>query len=178
MKSLKNSILIGLLLFSIIAFSQQNLFSRHVLNNKINILLPKDFVLMQNDMLKLKYPIAGSRPTEVYTNESGSINFAFKHTINRINEDNLSEIFPVFIKQFNSIYPQIQWIGKEVKSLNNKNFIVLEFITPAVDTRIYNLMYITELDGNMLMCSFNCIESQKEEWQSKAKQSLNSIEIK
>lgn len=62
--------------------------------------------------------------------------------------------------------------------MNGRSFIVMEFITPAVDAKIYNLMYITELEGRMLMCSFNCMESQKSEWESKAKQALNSIEVK
>jgi hypothetical protein len=36
-------------------------------------------------------------------------------------------------------------------------------------------MYVTVLEGRMLMCSFNCLESQKGEWETKAKESLNSV---
>ena len=150
---------------------------RIVLTGKVQVLLPKSFNQMTSEMLAAKYP-ASNRPTLVYTNEDGSINFAFNHTVNQVTDDKLPEVLPAFVQQFNSIYPQIRWFKKEMEKVNGKSFIVMEFITPAVDTRIYNLMYITELEGKMLMCSFNCMESQKSEWESKAKQALNSVEIK
>lgn len=148
-----------------------------ILNGKVLALLPSGFDVMSEEMLAAKYP-ASNRPALVYTNEDGSINFAFNHTVNQVTEDKLPEVLPAFVQQFNSIYPQIQWFKKEIEKVNSKNFTVMEFTTPAVDTRIYNLMYITELEGRMLMCSFNCMESQKSEWESKAKQVLNSVEVK
>ena len=128
-------------------------------------------------MLAAKYP-SGNRPTLVYTNEDGTVNFAFNHTENKIREANLPDVLPVFVQQFNSIYPQIEWLKKGIETVNGKSFIVMEFITSAVDSKIYNLMYITELEGRMLMCNFNCLDHEKAEWESKAKQSLNSVEIK
>ncbi len=148
-----------------------------LLKGKILIQMPDGFDIMSEEMLAAKYP-ANQRPTLVYTNKDGSINFAFNHTANQITEDKLPEVLPVFVQQFNSIYPQIQWFKKDIEKINGKSFIIMEFITPAVDTRIYNLMYITELEGKMLMCSFNCMESQKKEWEAVAKESLNSVEMK
>lgn len=148
-----------------------------LLNGKVLTFLPSGFKIMSEEMLAAKYP-ASNRPTLVYTNDDGSINFAFNHTANQITEEKLPEVLPAFVQQFNSIYPQIQWIKKDIEAMNGKNFVAMEFITPAVDTRIYNLMYVTELEGKMLMCSFNCMESQKSEWESKAKQALNSVEVK
>lgn len=151
--------------------------NRKILIGKVHVDLPSGFDIMSEEMLAAKYP-ASNRPTLVYTNEDGSVNFAFNHTINQITEDKLPEVLPAFVQQFNSIYPKIQWLKKDVEKVNGKYFIIMEFITPAVDTRIYNLMYVTELDGKMLMCSFNCMESQKSEWEVKAKESLDSIEVK
>lgn len=151
--------------------------AKAVLSGKVQVLLPNSFYPMSSEMLATKYP-AGNRPTLVYTNDAGSINFAFNHTADQLTEESLPEFLSAFVQQFNSIFPQIQWYKEEITSVNGKDFIIMEFITPAVDTRIYNLMYVTELEGRMLMCSFNCMESQKAEWESKAKQSLNSVEIK
>ena len=145
------------------AFKSEKL---ELLKGKVLVHLPDDFSLMDEEMLATKYP-ASNRPTLVYSNEDGSVNFAFNHTSNQIAEDKLPEVLPAFVRQFNSIYPKIQWLKKDVEKVNGK-----DFITPAVDTRIYNLMYVTELEGEMLMCSFNCMESQKSEWASKAKESL------
>jgi len=148
----------------------------NLLNGKITVDLPEGFGLMSEEMLAVKYP-SNNRPTLVYTNDDGTINFAFNHTANAIPKGKLPELLPAFVQQFNAIYPEMQWFKKEVEVLNGRNFIKLEFISPAPDSRIYNIMYVTVLEGKMLMCSFNCLESQKSEWELKAKETLNSIEI-
>ena len=148
-----------------------------ILCGKVCVNLPADFELMSREVLETKYP-SGNRPTIVYTNKEGSINFAFNHTKNRILIEQLPEALQAFVKQFNSLYPQIKWLKKEITTINSNKFIVLEFISPAIDTSIYNLMYITSLDEKVLMCGFNCIETQITEWELKAKETLNSIEIK
>ncbi|AOW20771.1 hypothetical protein [Urechidicola croceus] len=147
-----------------------------LLNGKLAVNLPNNFGLMNEKMLATKYP-SNNRPTLVYTNAEGTINFAFNHTTNPVPKDKISDLLPPFVNQFNSVYPQIEWFKKDLEIVNDKNFIVLEFIVPAIDTKIYNLMYITELDGKMFMSTFNCIESIKNEWEIIAKKSLNSIKI-
>ncbi|MDO3696054.1 hypothetical protein QVZ41_14470 [Wenyingzhuangia sp. chi5] len=148
----------------------------NLLGGKLIIDLPEGFGLMSAEMLAVKYP-SSNRPTLVYTNENGTINFVFNHTKNAIPKDKLPELLPAFVGQFSSIYPQIKWYKNEMQKVNGKDFIVLEFMTPATDSKIYNIMYITVLEGRMLMCTFNCLESQKSEWETKAKASLNSVTI-
>jgi len=149
----------------------------NLIDNKITVDLPSSFELMTEKMLEAKYP-SNNRPTLVYTNKDGTINFAFNHTNNSIPADKLPEVLPVFVQQFNSSYPQIEWIKKNVGKVNKKDFIKLEFITPAMDSKIYNIMYVTVLEGRLLMSSFNCLESQMKDWSKDAKKSLNSIKIK
>lgn len=149
---------------------------KNLLGGKLMVELPNNFDLMSKEMLASKYP-ESNRPTIVYTNKEGSINFAFNHTFNDIPKDKLPKVLPVFVGQFNSIYPQIKWFKKEVEKINGKDFVILEFITPAIDSKIYNIMYVTVLEGRMLMCSFNCLEYQRNEWEAKAKKSLNSVVI-
>lgn len=148
----------------------------NLLDGKLTVDLSDGFGLMGEEMLEAKYP-ASNRPTLVYTNENGTVNFAFNHTTNKIPKGKLPEILPAFVGQFNSIYSQIEWFKKDVEKVNGKDFVVLEFITPATDSKIYNIMYVTVIEGRMLMCSFNCLESQRNEWEFKAKESLNSIVI-
>lgn len=145
-----------------------------LINGKVTVDLPIGFGLMSEEMLASKYP-ASNRPTIVYTNQDGTVNFVFNHTANKIPQGRLKDFLPSFTNQFGKIYPNIVWLEKKLKTINNEEFIVLEFITPALDSKIYNIMYITSLEGKMLMCSFNSLESQKDEWESKAKKSLNSI---
>ena len=52
---------------------------RNLLEDKIKILLPKEFQEMPKEIAALKYP-SERRPTLILTNESTSINISFNHT--------------------------------------------------------------------------------------------------
>lgn len=155
---------------------KNELIAQNVLNGKVSLSLPENFWLMPKHLLQAKYP-AASRPTEVYSNKSGTVSTAVNQTNNAIKLDQLPQLLPVFNKQFSNLYPTIKWSKKEVVKINDRDFIVLEFETPAIDTPIYNLMAVSSLEGRMLMVSFNCPIRMKVEWQEKAKKIINSIKI-
>ncbi|MFY7729462.1 MAG: hypothetical protein ACOVRN_08100 [Flavobacterium sp.] len=54
----------------------------------------------------------------------------------------------------------------------------IELVTPALDTDIYNLMFFTDLNGKLLICTFNCTKKDMEEWTPVAKEIMNSLEVK
>jgi len=65
-----------------------------------------------------------------------------------------------------------------VSEINGRKVGYLEFITPVIDTDIYNLMFFTDLDGQLLLGTFNCTKRSIDEWQSTAKEIMNSLKIK
>jgi hypothetical protein len=156
--------------------STEGLEPRVILNNKVELLMPSDFGIMSEDMLMTKYP-SGNRPTLVYSNDDGTVNLAVNHTMNRMTLDQLEEAKGVFVGQFEQMYPSAKWYQKEITQINGRDFVVLELITPAVDSQIYNLMFITSLEDRMLMFSFNCTKSQMGEWQSQGQQIMKSVKI-
>ena len=146
---------------------------RKVLSGKGSMLLPQDFVLMDARSIAKKYPTAGHRPTEVYTNPGGTINVALNHTRNVAKESDLEGVKQVMDAQFNR--PSIDFIGSEIRDVNGKKFIILEFVSQAVDTKIYNLMAIGSLDGRLVMITFNCTDNFMKDWQPVAKKIIGSI---
>jgi hypothetical protein len=157
------------------ALSGSKLEAKSVMNGKLSVLLPSGFTLMGLEMLKAKYPIEGHRPTEVYTNEEGTINIAFNHTQNKCSINELANYKQVFERQFNQ--PGIEFLKSELKQINGIDFIVMEFITPAVDSRIYNLMFTTSLENRLMMGTFNCTINHLEEWKPLAGEIINSIKV-
>src|SRR5687768_15074579 len=79
----------------------QVLEERVILSSKVKVLLPHDFLSMNKETLALKYPNAGHRPSEVYTNERGTINVALNHTLNKAKPENLDEVKKAMVAQFN-----------------------------------------------------------------------------
>ena len=149
--------------------------SETILNKSLKVFIPSGFALMDEAILKARYPIEGRRPTEVYTNTQGTINIAFNHTQTRGGITDLPQFKQVFERQFNQ--PGINFIKSELKPINGTDFIILEFITPSPDGEVYNRMLITSLDNRLLMGTFNCTVNQMQEWQPVADIIINSLEV-
>lgn len=149
---------------------------KEVLSGKATMLIPEGFKLMNEEMLDSKYPKTGHQPTEVYTNSEGTINLALNYTQNQAQEKDLPEIKSTMEGQFKQ--PSIEFIQSRMQTIGGHEFVTLEFITPAVDSRIFNLLYITTIEGSLAMFSFNCIEDHRKEWEATGKKIMNSIEFK
>jgi hypothetical protein len=144
-----------------------------ILSNKADILLPKSFSIMTEEMAKMKYP-SERRPTIIYTNVSGSINIALNHTQSKATNSQISAYMDSMKKTFENLYPSAQWYNSSVEKVNGKKVGVLELVTPASDTEIYNLMWLTDLDGRLLISTFNCTKEQMNDWKPIAKSIMNS----
>jgi hypothetical protein len=148
----------------------------YALNKGVMIFIPVNFSVMDAETLALKYPNAGHRPSEVYTNERGTINVALNHTQNKATEANLPDVKKAMETQFNRA--PFTFIKSELKEMNGSQFVILEFISPAVDTKIYNLMAIASLEGRLVMITFNCTEAERKEWEATGKKIIGSITLK
>jgi hypothetical protein len=55
--------------------------------------------------------------------------------------------------------------------------MLLELRTPAVDTKIRNIMIATSLDDRMFMVSFNVVQKLEKEWLATANKIIQSVKI-
>lgn len=154
-----------------------NLQEISVLSDKVEILIPKGFSIMSGEMAKIKYP-SERRPTLIYTNESATINIAFNHTESKASNGEIQSYKDSLEKTFKNLNPSAKWYSSDVLKINSRNVGCLEFLTPALDTRIYNLIFFTELDGRLLLISFNCTEAQMNDWKPIAINIMNSLNVK
>jgi hypothetical protein len=146
------------------------------LQNRIRVLMPKSFKQMSDQELEIKYPRSGSLPQEAYSNESGTVSLAFNHTSNKLSPADLPDFRQSFARQFKGTLG-IEFKGSSIKNINGRDFAILEFISPAMDTNIYNLMFLTSLDNRLLICTFNCVQSEMEKWKPTSQQILNSVQV-
>lgn len=148
-----------------------------LLNNKIELKIPKDFQIMSKEMLEKKYP-RNNPPTLVFTNESGGINVGLNHTQSKATQGEIEMYRDALVRTFKSNFPNAKWKDSGIKEINRKNVGYMEVITPAADGKIYNLMFFTNVDGRLLICSFNCMEKNIPEWEPVAKEIMNSLKVK
>lgn len=150
---------------------------KSLLSDKVEILLPKDFEIMSEEMMKTKYP-SERRPTLVYTNKEGSINIAFNHLKDKASQQQLPQFKKTFEDTFKNLYPSATWYSNEIRKINGRDVGILELITPAVDTEVYNLIAYTPLERNLLLVTFNCTKEQLNTWKSTGQTIIASLKIK
>ena len=143
-------------------------------NGKLKVSVPKDFKEMPDAIIPVKYPNAKNRPDIIFTNEKNSVNLVFTHSSVLATDDDLPEVQTALAAQLQATAPE-NFISR-IETINNSRYIVYEFISKAVDTKIYNLMFVTVLSGKLLIGTFNCTEVLENEWKSKGKLVMNSIQ--
>ena len=146
-------------------------------NGKVALRVPKSLSPMSKDVLDLKYP-SSRRPTDVLSDATGGVTVAFNHTKSRMAPNQVKEAHASMSKMFHNLYPSAKWIKDETIVKNGRVFMVLEFVTPALDTKIHNIMYGTSVDNRFLLVAFNTTVEQSEEWLPIGKQIMGSLAIK
>lgn len=135
--------------------------------------IPKDFKIMNDEMLKIKYP-TGNLPSLVYTDERGTINIALVLNDVAMKNTQIEE----YTKLMESTYREY---SKDAKinffEKNNHKIGELEFITKASDTDIYNHIIVFSVDDKLRLVNFNCTKELSEEWKEISKFIINSIKF-
>ena len=149
---------------------------KKLLDGKVSMFIPKDFTVMGEKMLSLKYPHE-RRPTLVYTNEKGSVNIAFNHTKNRMTQTELKAFGEFMEKSFRNLYPSATWYRHGIKKIQGREWFILEMRTPALDTNVRNIMLGTTLENKLLIVSFNAIVELESTWLKPAEAIVNSLKI-
>ena len=147
------------------------------LNGKVSILAPQDFGVMPSDILEIKYP-ASRRPTEVLSDNTGGVTLAFNYTANPMKPSQVKVAHKSISKMFHNLYPSATWIRDEVIEQNGHTFMVMELITPAIDTKIHNIMYGTSVDNRFLLAAFNTTIEQSDKWLPVGKKIMESLSVK
>lgn len=146
------------------------------LEGKVNMLLPKDFGPLSQELLDKKYP-SNQRPTEVVGNSDGSVNVAFNHTQTPVAMKELPVVLPIMEQNMEKASPGLSWERKELVEINGRSFILLEFVSPSEDVPVYNRLLLTSLDTRLLMIGFNCPSEYQLLWDEQVAKMLESVVV-
>ncbi|GAB3838786.1 hypothetical protein GCM10028821_40910 [Hymenobacter jeollabukensis] len=155
---------------------------RPVAGGRARILVPAAFRPLDKDAISLKYPIQGG-PQEAYSDNALAVNLAFRQGPNPMTQAQLSaDIADKMVKAFSARQPGFKDLGHGLKTINGRQVVYLEFMAdvPLSDKpndRVYNLMFITDAGGQVLVCTFNCVERLQKQWQPAAQQIMNSLQV-
>ena len=126
-----------------------------------SIKIPTDFQVMSDEAIAIKYPM-GNPPTLVYSNDTGSINLAFVLNDVAIKNHEI-ESFVMAMEELYLDYAdsvKTNFFEKDGHKIGE-----MSFVTPAVDTKVYNHLMIFSVGGSLRIVNFNCTEKYVEEWE-------------
>lgn len=160
---------------SVFAGDQELLFKeREILKSKLWIWLPDTFALLGKELLRIKYPNE-NRPDIVYTNPETTVNVSFSHKWEKLDAGQEGEVRDVIGQVIGKLYPTCSILSRESVQAGEHEAAWMDFVTPAMDTQIYNLMFFMQLKGRLLMGSCNCLAQDQEEWKDLFVQMLATV---
>lgn len=149
---------------------------RFLADETITMMIPTGFVIMNTEVAKRKYP-SEQRPETILTDETGTINLMFQYMEGEVNNTTIENFR-------NQIFGMMKRVNQGIKEreigaveVEGKQIAYVEFSSPAMDGKLYNLMFYMEVKGKPLMCSFNCRTKDMKYWRTVAFEMLQSIEI-
>ena len=166
-----STLLLGIFLYPV-ELEKKNLF-----DNKLEILVPKGWKPMKEELLKIKYP-GPKPPTLVYSDVSGGTSLAFNHTDSRATPDMLEKYKEVLKSAMMGAYPEAEWKEEGIKEINGKKTGFYKVITDTNSGKIFNQLFFIDMDGRLLICSFNCVKDRMTTWEKTADEIMNSLTIK
>ena len=105
------------------------------------------------------------------------MNLAFNHASGEIPND-VDALRLGLSEPFHKIYGQAEWLNDEVVEVNGRKFVHFEMITRSLDGDIHNILYMTPLDGRLLLISFNTTREEAPQWLEMGRAMLQSIQIR
>lgn len=150
--------------------------SEILLANKVEISLSNDFTRMSEDEVKEIYPEPKRRPDVIFRNSDGTVNISLQHTKKKALPSELPNIFEQLTNQYKS-NPSIEFINSRIEAVNDKDYVVLEFISQGENKKVYNLMLITSLEERVMMAAFTCAMPVINDWKKTGNRLVRTIRI-
>jgi len=144
------------------------------LGGRVEMLAPADFTPMSDEMARLKYPTA-NRPSEIITNEAGSVNLAFTYSKQLVAPGQIGQMHTSMDRMFRTVHKTAEWHNSGLKSINGRQWLELDLTMQAADTRIRNMMYGTSSGGRAALVAFNVTVDQEEQWLEAANVMMSSM---
>ena len=178
MKKFTTHLFLLLFLLPIFSAAQIKLEQRNLLDDKVELLVPVYFKPMTAEMMATKYPNPGQQPNLVLTDENAEVNIVVTITPQPIQPGQMTKYKDFMINSLKRSHPDAQWLDNGVKQINGKNVGYFKLISNAVDQKVFVCYFFTDLDGKVLIFTFNCTEALLPKWKDTADTIMASLKVK
>ncbi|MET4561969.1 hypothetical protein ABIA69_003139 [Lysinibacillus parviboronicapiens] len=144
--------------------------------DQIRMCMPTSFDVMEPELMDIKYP-SSRRPDYIYTSESTSINVTMKIMEQQIKAEELEDFTQTMMNILQKTQPTAKMLDIDMEEVNGVQIGYFDFIMPALDNKIYNLMFLFRVGENVTMGSINCLQKEMNIWKPIAYGMMESISV-
>lgn len=153
-----SALLGGVVALAATAHAQQ---SASFLGGRASLSIPNALKPMSAGMLAAKYPSI-NRPQKAWSNPRGTISIAVSTNARaRIKPSDLTRLRPALQSVLLRSKPGLKFSKNEIVSLGGARWIHYEFVSQAIDSKIYNDVYFTSVNNQLFGVTFNTTLAQK-----------------
>ena len=148
-----------------------------ILKEQLWMWMPDTFAPLSRELMRIKYPNENRPDHYLVQSPRRRLTSRFSHRQEKMEPGEAGEVRGYMGQVIEHLYPSSSILDQDlVKADQHEHEIAwMDFVTPAMDTQIYNLMFFTSLKGRLLMGSCNCLAHEQEEWKGLFIQMILSI---
>jgi hypothetical protein len=149
-------------------------------DGRISFALPAGFKPMSKEHIAFKFGRLGAEkaPKFAYSNERQTVSVAVDFLGRGLQAMPLEDVKKAFEAGLERSVPGLEWIEREIVERDGRRWIHLRLKFAAVDTDIFNNIYATVFDGQLLTFNFNSTVAQYEKYKDSLLKSAQTITVK
>jgi hypothetical protein len=133
---------------------------------------------MTAEMIAVKYPNPHQQPNIVLTDENAEVNIVITLTPQPIQSAQIGQYKDFLFNSTKKSHPDAQMLENDVKTINGKKVGYIKLISNAVDQKVFVYYFFTDMDGKLLILTFNCTEALLPKWKNTAEGIVGSLKVK
>ncbi|AHJ96111.1 hypothetical protein [Hymenobacter swuensis] len=156
------------------------------IGKNITIGVPEGFAALPDDGIAAKFP-SPRKPLAVFTNPSGRTDLSVQQKPSTFSNRDYALLLKIYKASIQNMYGKVQFLQEDIRTVNKRDFVVLEFVSSVVDNRRgSNLAPVRKyqfvqyaIEGDQLyVFTFTAPADEQAQWQPTAQAVMSSIMMK
>lgn len=157
--------------YVIIKYEKSLLKEADFLEGRIKMLIPDIFAIMDEDLIRLKYPDP-DRPQCIYGDNEGLMSFTMSLEEGEVEDGDIEQITNTLSRQMSRLYPSSKIEDKEMIT-EDKSWFSLDI--PLIDDNCCHVMFFCRVSEGLIMGTFDCSVDSKKVWKPIIRQLIETI---
>lgn len=176
-----------LVLFTLVAFvAPVPKLKKTPVGKDITLGVPEGFTPLPDDGIAAKYP-SPRKPLAVFSNPNSRVDVSVAQKPSTFTNSDYALLLKVYKASIQNTYSKVEFLTEEVRTINKRDFVVLEFTATLNDNRRnsnlapirrYQFIQYTIKGDQLYVFTFNAPADEQPQWQPTARAVMESVSMK